>query len=423
MAKYVFINVPAYGHINPTLAVVHELVARGEQVTYYLTEEFRSTIEATGAEFRSYDLPQLKAFAAAPTQPLPLFLASISGDVASTLLDPIRAEHADVLVYDMMCFWGKLIAQALNLRAALVSPTYVNMREMAKAMAPRPGKSATTEQVTSGQPEKAASALGTQASTALPGMNISPAFFAQANQQLAQAYQRLHLPPQTMQEVFFQGQEGLIISFIPRTFQPGYEQLDEHYYFAGPSIAARSDANDFPLERLAGKNVLYISLGTAFNNQVAFFNTCIAAFKHSPWQVVLAYGKRIDPADLDPIPANFIAHPHVPQLEVLTQTNIFISHGGMNSTMESLYNGVPLVVIPQMVEQEMTARRIQALGLGVLLARDNVSVESLHAAVAYVQNDVALHERVSAMQQEVRRSPGYKGAATQLIEYAQKSRL
>ena len=52
MVTFAFFNSAAYGHVNPTLAVVKELVTRGQRVVYYLTEEFRSMIEATGAEFR-----------------------------------------------------------------------------------------------------------------------------------------------------------------------------------------------------------------------------------------------------------------------------------------------------------------------------------------------------------------------------------
>jgi UDP:flavonoid glycosyltransferase YjiC (YdhE family) len=54
MAKYVFFNFPAYGHVNPTLAIAAELIARGEEVVYYLPERFRQTIEATGATFHPY---------------------------------------------------------------------------------------------------------------------------------------------------------------------------------------------------------------------------------------------------------------------------------------------------------------------------------------------------------------------------------
>src|SRR5829696_10141409 len=54
VAKTIFYQVPAHGHVNPSLSLVSELVRRGEQVTFYLTDEFKSAVEATGAAFRSY---------------------------------------------------------------------------------------------------------------------------------------------------------------------------------------------------------------------------------------------------------------------------------------------------------------------------------------------------------------------------------
>ena len=51
MSKVMFFNVPGYGHINPTLPLVEELVNRGEEVIYYSTEKFREKIERTGSHF------------------------------------------------------------------------------------------------------------------------------------------------------------------------------------------------------------------------------------------------------------------------------------------------------------------------------------------------------------------------------------
>ena len=54
MATAIFFGLPAHGHTNPTLPIVAELVRQGEHIIYYSTEEFRPTIEATGADFRAY---------------------------------------------------------------------------------------------------------------------------------------------------------------------------------------------------------------------------------------------------------------------------------------------------------------------------------------------------------------------------------
>ena len=51
MSKLVFFNIPAYGHTNPTLGVVRELVARGNQVWYYSFAPFQKVIQEAGATF------------------------------------------------------------------------------------------------------------------------------------------------------------------------------------------------------------------------------------------------------------------------------------------------------------------------------------------------------------------------------------
>jgi UDP:flavonoid glycosyltransferase YjiC (YdhE family) len=55
MAKAFFLNIPAHGHMNPSLPLVQELVQRGEEITYFTGEEFREKLAATGATFRTYE--------------------------------------------------------------------------------------------------------------------------------------------------------------------------------------------------------------------------------------------------------------------------------------------------------------------------------------------------------------------------------
>lgn len=55
MAKVLMFNFPGEGHVNPTLALIKELVKRGEEVVYYCVEEYKGKIEKTGASFRPYE--------------------------------------------------------------------------------------------------------------------------------------------------------------------------------------------------------------------------------------------------------------------------------------------------------------------------------------------------------------------------------
>jgi NDP-glycosyltransferase len=90
--------------------------------------------------------------------------------------------------------------------------------------------------------------------------------------------------------------------------------------------------------------------------------------------------------------------------------------------MESLTFGVPLVIVPQMIEQEMTGRRVQELGLGLTLDMDTLTLDCLRAAVEQVTHDAAIRTKLQEMQREIRKSGGYRRAVDAIIAYMQSGK-
>jgi len=79
--------------------------------------------------------------------------------------------------------------------------------------------------------------------------------------------------------------------------------------------------------------------------------------------VIMSVGRNIQIESLGLVPDNFLVENFVPQLEVLKRADVFITHGGMNSLNEALYFGVPVIVVPQQVEQAFNMRRLKKLGV------------------------------------------------------------
>jgi MGT family glycosyltransferase len=385
MVKYVFLPGPAYRQVNPTLVVAQELVRRGEEVVYYLTEEFQATVEANGATFRPYQ-SMMNQFTSGDCQPLsrlpwnPTFILGAmllstvkeSQYVLPQVLERLCAEQADVILYDSMCLWARIVSQVLHVPAILLRPTYA-ANEHFQVLPPLTGST--------------------------PSM--PPGMFEEMQAGLADLRTSYQMPSFEVRDLFIHS-EALNIVFMPRAFQPAEETFDERFVFVGPSIISRTDAPTFPLDRPEGRPTLFISLGTAANNRPDFYTLCFQAFGNQLWQVVLAHGKRVDVAALEAAPPNFLLAPFVPQLEVLQQASVFVTHGGMNSVMESLYFGVPVVVVPQMREQEVTAQRCAELGLGMALDPHDLTAEQLRAAVEQVHHTPTFREHVRAMQDSAR---------------------
>jgi MGT family glycosyltransferase len=422
MSKYLFLDLPLYGHVNPTLAVVQELVKRGHHVSYYLPERFRSAIQATGANFCSYQSminPRWVFDASGLPQMLPGSLVKESLHVLPQVLERIRAEQPDCLVYDHACIWGHIVVQILNVPAIAWYPFYV----MNRPRWPMQGPILTSSQPDETKRQEAGLAeINLRSIVQVPSrqshLDVPDGISDQKTdwEKLCEAYQ---VPPTGLHgEVAAQ----LYIVFLPKEWQPNGHLFDEHYLFVGPSILARHEESNFPFDQLSDKvPILYISLGTLFNNWPNFFKMCFEAFGEQSWQVVLSKSEQVDLTALGPVPDNFLVAPHVPQLEILSRTHVFVTHAGMNSTMESLYYGVPMVAIPQNFEQAMTAHRIAHMGLGMMLEKEAMNATTLCEAVERVANNTSFRQRAQIMQRIIRREPsGYQRATDAIIQFAQE---
>ena len=400
MSKYIFLNIPAYGHINPTLPIAQELVRRGEQVVYYLTDEFRGAVEATGAVFHSYQsLMGAKPFQAAKPMmgrdtigpgAIFLILADESRQVLPQVLESIAAEQPDYILYNPLCLWGRIASQALQKQSILLLSSHASNEHFNYFMV----RGETYQE-------------------------FSPELLEQVQADYTNLCATYNVPPIHFSQ-FFTHAEALNIVFLPRIFQPAGETFDKRFVFVGPSFLPPQNTATFPFDLLESQPVLYISLGTIFNDRPDFFQLCFQAFAGQPWQVVLSHGKHIDATTLGPVPANFFLFPHVPQLEVLQRARLFVTHGGMNSVMESISYGVPMVVIPQMIEQEITSHSIEELGLGKALSQKNLTAQRLREAVIHVQQDLTIAPRMQNIQQAVHAAGGYQRAADAILEFSRQ---
>jgi MGT family glycosyltransferase len=163
---------------------------------------------------------------------------------------------------------------------------------------------------------------------------------------------------------------------IPRWLQAPDPRIDDRCHYIGATIDPQTRASDLDTELAAHVDgpepLVLVSLGTLHTGTDAFFRTCFEVLADLPARVLIAAGSHTDPARLGPPPANTLVRGSVPQLEVLRRTAVFVTHGGMNSALEGLANGVPLVVVPQQFEQLLIGRSVAERGAAVVL-RQNLS--------------------------------------------------
>jgi MGT family glycosyltransferase len=177
----------------------------------------------------------------------------------------------------------------------------------------------------------------------------------------------------------------------------------------------------FPYERLTGQRLIYASLGTLQNRLGYVFQTIVDACRDLDVQLVLSMGGG-DAGALQNVPASAIVVEFAPQLELLKRADLTMTHAGMNTTMESLSQGVPMVCLPVTNDQPAIASRVAWTGSGLVVPLRKLSQEKLREAVRAVLYQESFRTRARELQSAIQRAGGLSRAAD-IVETALLTKL
>lgn len=385
MSKIAFFCIPAHGHTNPTLAVVKELVRRGNEVRYYSYDSLKEKIQATGAEYISCDsydnqmnlTPQDGKRIGKDIVFSTEILVKTTLAMDDTIIDELSKWEPDCIVADSVAIWGKLAAYKLSVPFISSTTTFAFNRYSAKIMK--------------------------QNITQLFTMLFS---IPKANK-LIKKLQVKGYPVKNVLSILQNDNDTNTIVYTSPEFQPCSDTFSDKYTFVGPSIRTLDYQVIKPQRR-----TIYISMGTVNNLMEDFYRKCIVALKDSDFDVIMSVGEFIDIEKLGDLPQNFTIAKSVNQIEVLQQVDAFLSHCGMNSVNEALYYKVPLVMFPQTTEQGGVAYRVNELGAGVYLQED--SPEKIKEAIQEVLDNHLYKQSADEISKGFHRCGGYRLAADKI---------
>jgi len=387
MSRIVFFCIPAHGHTNPTLNVVRELISRGHEVWYYSYEMMRTKIEATGALFvpcDAYDIqlrlcPEDSARMGSDLAFSTHLLVNTTLALDEAVCSHMRELQPDCIVADSMAVWGKAAALKLGIPFVSSTTTFAFNRHSARIMK--------------------------QNLAQIINMVLSmPKIQRDIRRLQAAGY-----PVNNVLDLIQSDDKTHTIVYTSPEFQPCADTFSPaHYAFVGPSIRPAESQIEKKRDKL-----IYISMGTVNNNLLPLYKNCISALADSGHQVILSVGELVDRQSFGKLPANIEIHPHVDQIAVLEQADVFISHCGMNSASESLYFGVPLVMLPQTSEQGGVAARIAQLGAGILLKKTTPA--AIAATVSEVLANDSYRKNAAAIRHSFQNCTGASGAADKIL--------
>lgn len=384
-AHIAMFSIAAHGHVNPSLEVIRELVARGHRVTYAIPPDLAEKAAGVGAEVKPWHsvLPSPNddpaAWGTTLLDHVELFLAD-AVQALPQLTEAYDGDEPDLVLHDITSYPARVLAHRWGVPAVSLSPNLVAWdgyeEEVAEPMWAEPRKTARGK-----------------------------AYYARFQAWLEENGIDRHPDP-------FVGRPDRSLVLIPRALQPHADRVDEKVHtFVGGCQGDRAAEGEWTRPPDAEKVVL-VSLGSAFTDRPEFYRECVRAFGGLPgWRLVLQIGASVDPAVLGEVPDSVEVRSWIPQLAVLRQADLFVTHAGAGGSQEGLATATPMIAVPQAVDQFGNADVLQGLGVARRIDTAHATAEALREAALALVDDPEVARRLTALQADMAAEGGTPRAA------------
>jgi len=404
---------PGTGHINPMTALAGRLRERGHEVIIFGIADTESRVRATGAEFclvgeQDYPLGTLEKLdrRLGELKGLAIFRFTVERirDTTRMILrdgpEAVRRSGVEAILADEADMGGN-VAEYLGLpyvSIAILPPLVLDSRIPPFCF----GWNAGTGLL---------SRLRNRLAMKLLARVAAPIFAHVNERRKAWELKPLKRFADTLSPL-------AQIAQLPEILEFDVGERTPLLHYTGPFVDARiRPAVDFSWQRLDGRPLVYASLGTLQNGSEQIFRTIAAACAGLNAQLVISLGGGLDPERLGELPGDPIVVRFAPQLELVKRAAAVITHAGVNTALESLAEGVPLVCIPLGNDQPGVAARVAARGAGIVVPRRSLTVSRLRAAVRSVLEEERYRRAAQAVQAAMQSIDGLERAAD-IIEHA-----
>jgi len=400
------------GHLNPMMSLARAIEARGHHVTFYQRLISKSKIEAAGFAYRAFgekefpvehirtdlaNLAKLSGIAA-----LRFTIRIFEQRMAACLRDVpamARADGIGAMLIDETTWEGGTIAEYLKIPFVTVSNAMIIYPE------DRVPPFFTTWPYRDGF-------LSRLRNRCLYG------YLRRTSRQLLNRVndERMRLGLPTHTDGRHVGSQILRISQQVAEFDFPRVEPPPNLKYVGPMVdPGVREVAAFPFDRLDGKPLIYASMGTLQNRLSKTFSCIAAACDGIDAQLVISLGGAGQPESLGELPGNPIVVEFAPQLELIRRAKQCITHAGLNTVLESLSHGVPMVAIPITNDQPGVAARIKWTECGDFVESPKLNVRRLRRALDSVLGDPKYAQNARKLQIAIQQRGGAREAA-ELVE-------
>lgn len=382
MPKGLFFSLPSVSVSQTLTPVVREVAMAGFEIVYYNTADFCPAGEhpfrftAYPSTFKGHYSDKIDA--STSYFDFGNILIDSAESLVDFLIDEIQREKPDFIIHSHLAVWGKLMAGYAKIPAITMYTTFVLDKRIMFAFHRQ------------------------QNPSHAPGSRHA-AEAIQFYRKSSTLYKRLQLAEQPDLWDVYINKGQLNLSFILDTFQPERHLFGSEFHFLGYPT--------FPGKYGPEKRLIYVAMGTILNKDILFYTQVINVLKELETESVVSVGKDVDISIFGTMPPHIKLVDFTDQRALLKEAKLFITRGGMASVHEAVYSCTPMIVVPVIPEQQITALKIRELGIGTSLPSVDINENILRNAIEEILDKTSCRTRLECLARTIPlHSPGKRTA-------------
>ena len=344
--KLLFVSIAEKGHINPLIGIAQHLQRKGYEIAFFSQKDLSSDLEKAGLFVPSYTSPL----------PLPSEFITKGREFVEKLADPTWLRRwIEILLLDSVPLQiGPIQQAAVDFGASLIVAdpmVYAAAIAAHRLTIPWAGVSSSLNPIT---PDSWTCEL-TDTLQALSAKRTA-------------LLDKEGIPSRCKVSDLIS--PWLNIVFSVEAYMPRSLCENDFSFYVGNSFppGPRGDETPFPFHLINPKaKKVYMSMGSQLYDHPDLFSKVAKALDPANVQMIFSLGDLYHSSFPNTLPRSVLATAYAPQLQILEQVDLFITHGGANSVMESLSLGVPTALLPICNDQFLQARFVKRAGTGILL--------------------------------------------------------
>ncbi|MEX0706693.1 MAG: glycosyltransferase [Woeseia sp.] len=185
----------------------------------------------------------------------------------------------------------------------------------------------------------------------------------------------------------------------------------------------RKESMDYEVPKFGKNNdgpLIYLSYGTLGGADVELIKRIIGTLGRTEYRAIVNVGDYKEQYDANEIPGNVIIDSWFPQISVLPHVDLFIQHGGNNSFNESLYFGIPPLIMPFVWDGHDNAQRVNDTQHGIGMHRYDWTEEELLNNIDTLLKDEVIKKNIRTTSGHMQQHDGKATAAKAIDEFLQR---